>query len=162
MDTILNNYQQTFDFVYLYRRIGDVNEDNVIKSYNSFGSSAAIDTVESFYEPYFSSDLEISKDYADQRIAEYEAMIRLYHIYDSLGCIQDGGEVNELAGTDAPDAAQSEDFVTLGTTIADAKTRAGQYLWQAIRGLKDGCWRISSQLQATLATPQSDDKGDEE
>lgn len=163
MGSVLDDYQQTFAFIYLYRQTGDIDEDSIVSTYNNSGASAAESAVESFYQTFSNSDSTPAKNYAEQRIAEYSAMVKLYQIYDSLGCINESGEMSELACTEVPSAAAAEEALALSETISEAKARADQTLRQAIRGLKDNCWRIGLQLQtAPEEIPPEDDEGDEE
>lgn len=87
-------------------------------------------------------------------------MVKLYEIYNSIGCIQDG-EINETICNAAPDALLSEEFTTSNMTLTEADARANQILEQAIRSLKDGCWRISDQFQEILDKTSSEDNDEE-
>lgn len=148
MGSVLSDYQKTFDFIYLYRQAGDFDETDIIDLYNGSGSSAATTEITNFYKQFSDLDSQTSKNYARQRVAQYDAMIRLYGIYDSLGCIQEG-EINESICSGILDEGMSEEFNSLNATILESNSRANQILNQAIRSLKDGCWRIGLQLQET-------------
>lgn len=107
MGSVLSDYQKTFDFIYLYRQAGDFDETDIIDLYNGSGPSAATTEITNFYKQFSDLDSQTSKNYARQRVAQYDAMIRLYGIYDSLGCIQEG-EINESICSGIPDEGMSE------------------------------------------------------
>ena len=160
LGSVLDGYKMTYDFIYLYRQLGDINKSSVIATYLNSGVVAAEEEIANFYGRFSNSELQIAKEYTKQRIAQNSALVKLYEIYNSIGCIQDG-EIDEIFCNATPNALLSEEFTTSNMTLAEADARANQILKQAIRSLKDGCWRISDQLQEDLDKASSEDNSEE-
>lgn len=156
---VLGDYQKVFNFIDLYRQVGDFNESGMVTLYADSGAAAVETEIGASYTRYLESDLQTAKDYAEQRIQEYSAMLELYGIYDSWGCLRDG-DVDESACT--PDPSLAEEFTKLNETISEAGARADTILEQSIRSLKDGCWRLSNQLQTAQENQEADSKEQED
>lgn len=153
LGTALSDYQKVFNFIDLYRQVGDFDEARMVTLYADSGAAAVETEIGASYTRYLESDLQTAKDYAEQRIQEYSAMLELYGIYDSWGCLRDG-DVDESACT--ADSSLAGEFTKLNETIPEAGVRADTILEQSIRSLKDGCWRLSSQLQTTQEDREAD------
>lgn len=145
MGIILSNYRKTFDFIYLYRQKEELNEEDLIRTYFYSGNAVAKTEVKEYYAEYAKIS-QIAESYAEQRVIEYDARIKLYEFYNSLGCIRNGVLSDDVC-TDIPDETKIEEADNLSMIVIQASTRAEEILDQSLRGLKDGCWRIGMQLQ---------------